>query len=307
MTNMKPPLFAAGRVAGAVALALLGCQVGAATITADGKLDSDYQLGYKIGFVDDTGKKVGDGKLYFGINSTDNSQFLYFMMPKAYVDNRYGSYTVNAFGWTSKGHTFDDLLGSDSLGSSKGTTFQWNGNSATIDYIGGVGSGSCSKKKCTGSASDYRSGGMGTVDGDGVTDKNEGAVHSGSAASVLEIATSLEYNFDHAGTTTTDDGHTNANWIEEVGYEVQFKSGTFNANSWLDKELAYSTTHKLLTIGSPHASPSKEKFGGFLDPECIKGCTPPPAVPEPETYAMLLAGLGVLGALARKRKASLSA
>jgi hypothetical protein len=32
-----------------------------------------------------------------------------------------------------------------------------------------------------------------------------------------------------------------------------------------------------------------------------------PAVPEPETYAMLLAGLGVLGAVARRRKAQTKA
>ena len=29
---------------------------------------------------------------------------------------------------------------------------------------------------------------------------------------------------------------------------------------------------------------------------------PVPAIPEPETYAMLLAGLGLVGALARRRK-----
>jgi hypothetical protein len=30
------------------------------------------------------------------------------------------------------------------------------------------------------------------------------------------------------------------------------------------------------------------------------------AVPEPETYAMLLAGLGVIGAIARRRKAAVA-
>ncbi|TXT22552.1 MAG: hypothetical protein FD134_2457, partial [Gallionellaceae bacterium] len=29
---------------------------------------------------------------------------------------------------------------------------------------------------------------------------------------------------------------------------------------------------------------------------------PPPAVPEPETYAMLLAGLGLLGFVGRRKK-----
>ncbi len=35
--------------------------------------------------------------------------------------------------------------------------------------------------------------------------------------------------------------------------------------------------------------------------------TPIPGVPEPETYAMLLAGLGVMGAVARRRKARAAA
>lgn len=35
--------------------------------------------------------------------------------------------------------------------------------------------------------------------------------------------------------------------------------------------------------------------------------TPPPPVPEPETYAMFLAGLGVLGAIARRRAQELAA
>jgi len=37
----------------------------------------------------------------------------------------------------------------------------------------------------------------------------------------------------------------------------------------------------------------------------VPGVTPPvvPGVPEPETYAMLLAGLGVLGFVARRRRA----
>jgi hypothetical protein len=42
-----------------------------------------------------------------------------------------------------------------------------------------------------------------------------------------------------------------------------------------------------------------DSYGGSLDNVSITAIT---AVPEPETYAMLLAGLGLVGAIARRRK-----
>ncbi|HUP09365.1 MAG TPA: PEP-CTERM sorting domain-containing protein [Caldimonas sp.] len=40
-------------------------------------------------------------------------------------------------------------------------------------------------------------------------------------------------------------------------------------------------------------------------PGCAIGITPPPvgAIPEPETYALMLAGLGMLSWVARRRRA----
>jgi hypothetical protein len=35
---------------------------------------------------------------------------------------------------------------------------------------------------------------------------------------------------------------------------------------------------------------------------CVSGCTPVPSVPEPETYALMLAGLGAVGFVARRRR-----
>jgi hypothetical protein len=36
--------------------------------------------------------------------------------------------------------------------------------------------------------------------------------------------------------------------------------------------------------------------------ECVANCPPVPGIPEPETYALMLAGLGVIGYMARRRK-----
>ena len=65
--------------------------------------------------------------------------------------------------------------------------------------------------------------------------------------------------------------------------------------------LGYSTTYD--SLGRPYANTNSPTYVfGF------KGVggeyVPPPAVPEPETYAMLLAGLGLMSFTARRRKGS---
>lgn len=284
--------FVLGQIATATAL-IFGAGTARGAIVADGKLETaDYQLGFSVGFIDDTGQAIGDGRLYFGSNAA--GQFLYFQMPLAYVDNTYGTYAT--IGWT-KGHTFNDLLGSDSFGSVKkgvGTGFGWGANSVQVDYIAGVG---CDSKGvgCT----DYRSGGVG-LGADAGLYKVDGQVYAGTAASILEMATSLEYNLNQypsfIGSLNSPASVAAApNWIYEVGYEIQFAPGTFNAAAWINPLTALS----LITLGTPHVSPSKDTFGGYEDPECIQGCAP---IPEPETYAMLLAGLGLLAWARRRRK-----
>jgi len=298
--------FAVRQMALAVALATSATQA-AASLTADGRLDvlgpGGYTLGYTIGFLDQNKNFIGNGKLYFGEDAS--GQFLYFQMPLGFVDNTYG--TNASADWT-KGHTFSDLLGSDALGATKVANFQWTDakgtNKVEIDYISDCGNaGVCSK-------SGYLSAGVGPegVGGAGSNGQswgNEGDVVSGSAANILNIATSLEYdlnNVDSTATTNSPNLALTPNWIKEVGYEIQFAPGTFSAADWADPAKAAS----LISLGSAHVSPPKgANFASFQPPVCEFGCSPGSGVtgvPEPGTFWLMGAALTGLGWYARRRK-----
>lgn len=70
-------------------------------------------------------------------------------------------------------------------------------------------------------------------------------------------------------------------------------------------QLFKDSTHTLDTLGYDFAfNGSNESFNWRLIGSCAgPGCGGPiPAIPEPETYAMMLAGLGLLRLVARRRK-----
>jgi len=50
-----------------------------------------------------------------------------------------------------------------------------------------------------------------------------------------------------------------------------------------------------------------DQLAGFFGPNLFTGAVPTPPVPEPKTYAMLMAGLVLLGFIARRRGKSLNA
>lgn len=61
-----------------------------------------------------------------------------------------------------------------------------------------------------------------------------------------------------------------------VGFEDMFRTGQYRADAWDFDDIVFLASNV--------------------------SRTPPPAIPEPETYAMMLAGLGMIGVVARRRR-----
>ncbi len=87
-------------------------------------------------------------------------------------------------------------------------------------------------------------------------------------------------------------------------YEVALSGGAWRVNSTFSgavatdaQILAVLTNLDAMWINGEHFSPVKEVIA--LDNVVLAA-----PVPEPETYAMMLAGLGMLGAIARRRRAA---
>lgn len=332
------------------ALAAIGLPA-SATLVADGKLGDaavaspastaaaalaeGYQFGYSVGFVDDKGNSMGNGQIWFG-TAADGTQFLYVLEPLGFVDNTYG--TNAAADWT-KGHTFSDLLGSDSEGATVG--FSWtdaknSGKTTTgsIDYIAGCSADTAAGAKAVCSVPSpgtggYASGGLGTT-GTGITDGGNGSSSkwtnvdtktalTGSASSLLQVATSLEYDLKNVDPTATTNSSTLPGWVKEVGYEYQFAAGTFDPAIWGDGNPAdghtgvvtinsatgtpqFGTAQApgLLQIGDFHVSPPKANLGSFTPP-CLIGSASC-AAPEPGSLALIASGLAAVGWYTRRRK-----
>jgi len=101
--------------------------------------------------------------------------------------------------------------------------------------------------------------------------------------------------------TTSSSGSTNINFTSGEINGVAFNFSPIGDNEWGFTNLAYSAgpiVLKLFGVAGP----------GFMDGASIAasyaGTLNVSAVPEPETWAMMLGGLGLMGFVARRRKKS---
>ena len=93
-----------------------------------------------------------------------------------------------------------------------------------------------------------------------------------------------------------------SNGIEALwnGVVIASVSGHGNAaSSWTQYSRLVSAGSEPFSTLSFRAVGTSDSLGGSLDNVSLTA-----AVPEPETYAMLLAGLGLMGTVARRRKAA---
>lgn len=83
------------------------------------------------------------------------------------------------------------------------------------------------------------------------------------------------------------------------GTVLENAAGLQSGNDWMNYkgQVALNGATELIFSGIG----TSNSYGGSLDNVAVT------AVPEPETYAMLLAGLGLIGTIARRRKASSAA
>ena len=241
------------KVALAAALAAVSAQAGA-TLVADGKFDINegYQLGITFG-INDTHGTTNYGKLYFGQDAAAvNTSTSRCRSDTSTMSTEHRRTTMRPVGSAvTRSH---DLLNGDAQ------KISWGGTAGEPDEPGDVGLSRRLRHRRQLAARPAISppawvpsgtGGAGTS---GAVGEQQQRLHQSREAPrrSRNVATSLEYNLNTVigGTgANTELPLANPNWIKEVGYEIQFAAGTFNASDWVNKDKAPG----LITLDDPAA------------------------------------------------------
>ncbi len=170
---------------------------------------------------------------------------------------------------------FTDNFDSNGLGLNA-TPSGWSVSAGTVDIIGNPG------------FFDFIPGSGRYIDLDGSTG------NAGILAKSFLLTAGVQYTalFDMAGSHRGSAESVTANFgTTGAGYAVASAAG------WTNHSLAFTpSVSGWYSLSFENAG--NDNVGALLDNVSIQ------AVPEPETYAMMLAGLGLMGAIARRRKAA---
>jgi hypothetical protein len=114
-------------------------------------------------------------------------------------------------------------------------------------------------------------------------------------------------NFDYLGASAVDGGGYvgfseglpgNHVWLAGSSTTYGTPTNLINDGTWHHYSLALTGTGHVMLEQFANNTPGQGQFRSLSVTDVAVA-----AVPEPETYAMLLAGLGMMGAIARRRKA----
>ena len=156
---------------------------------------------------------------------------------------------------------------------------------------------------------------------DGLAESHRiGLWDTGATPTLLASAT-----IDNANSTVIASNSSAGQWLfTPIKSSVDLTPGAYvvgafymanSKDSFMTTTTSSPTTIQGVTFNEARESPTSDlQFPGFFNTEGPAGFFGPnlstaaaPPVPEPETYAMLMAGLGLLSFIARRRKKSLNA
>ena len=219
--------------------------------------------------------------------------------------------TVGAALFTTMLFATDAHAANGSAGKTARSDVTLNGASADlVDYAGGVNpqSGNASKGGSSGFASDFAL--YGSKQGWTSIAAFDSSADNGVAISTSKLGTSLTFTFDK-----TDGRHgswtvANNDLKNNVKLDLVFAMHTGGGSSaWLfDNEVlgAGAKTSGNWTLNALNGGGKLSDYSNLTifarDLSKTAFQVPTTPVPEPETYAMLLAGLGLIGFMSRRRK-----
>jgi hypothetical protein len=91
----------------------------------------------------------------------------------------------------------------------------------------------------------------------------------------------------------------------DYNWEIQFPNANDENRLILGETATFSIT---VTDPNDFGLPAGIHLNAFINGQsvrldgCVSDCGPVPGIPEPETYALMLAGLGVVGFMAKRRR-----